>query len=234
MLNNVSTDPEKQPAGSPGTGASAAGATPDGPAGPRSRMPPEERRRQLIGIGLELLTERPLEAITVDEVARRAGISRGLLFHYFPTKRAFHAAVAAAGVRRLLRAVRPDPEAPPAERLGRTLSAYVAFVERRHGRFAEMVRGSWAADAELAALLAESRETMAGRLLEAAGVAEEPGGAAERGPAGDPLARHAARAWLSFAEQLALDWVAAPSVPRERLVRYLETTFRATVAAADG
>ena len=47
-------------------------------------------------IGLELLPTTPVQELTIDEVARRAGISRSLLFHYFATKRDYYTAVTRA------------------------------------------------------------------------------------------------------------------------------------------
>jgi AcrR family transcriptional regulator len=229
MLNNVS-EHEEQPgarqAASPSEPTHGDART-DGdtaPAPTRSRMPPEERRRQLVGIGLGLLRERPLDAITVDEVARRAGISRGLLFHYFPSKQAFHREVAAAGLRRLHRAMWPADARPAEERLRGAIDGYLAFVERRPGRVMEMAGGSWSADPELAAILRDARAAIADGLLAAADDGSD-------APADGPAARlrtQSARAWLAFAEQLALDWVAEPTVDREALVAHLEASFRAT------
>nr|MCU0297738.1 TetR/AcrR family transcriptional regulator [Candidatus Nanopelagicales bacterium] len=73
-----------------------------------ARMAPEDRRRQLIGVGLRMLTERPIQAVSVDAVAAEVGISRGLLFHYFPTKTDYYDAVLDAAVRRTLRNTEPD------------------------------------------------------------------------------------------------------------------------------
>lgn len=195
---------------------------------PRTRLSPDDRRRQLVGIGLQLLTEQPLDTITVDEVARRAGISRGLLFHYFASKREYHAAVAAAGVRRLMRAVTPEPSLPVDRQLPDALDRYVAFVERRHGRVAEMVRGSATGDPRLAALMDEAHATIADRLLETLDA-----------PVGDGFVRQAARAWLGFAERLILDWIATPTSSRDHLLAYLVDGFehavrRAAVAGPSG
>jgi AcrR family transcriptional regulator len=219
----------------------------DAPAPARSRMPPEERRRQLVGIGLGLLRERPLDAITVDEVARRAGISRGLLFHYFASKQAFHREVAAAGLRRLHRAMWPTDERPADERLRGAIDGYLAFVERRPGRVMEMAGGSWSADPELAEILRDARAAIADGLLAAAdagtpiatGIDRACGAsAAERpsppsdattAPHWHPLQVQSARAWLAFAERLALDWLVEPSIPRIELTAHLERTFRLAV-----
>ena len=60
------------------------------------RLTPDERRRQLLGIGLRMFVDKPVQEVSIDAVAAEAGISRGLLFHYFPTKTAYHQAVVAA------------------------------------------------------------------------------------------------------------------------------------------
>ena len=101
----------------------------------RQRLPAEDRRRQLVGIGLMMLRNRPIHELSIDAVAEEAGISRGLLFHYFPTKRDFYIAVISAAGRRLLRVTKPDPTLPPDEQLRQMLLAFVAFVSRRRDSY---------------------------------------------------------------------------------------------------
>ncbi len=71
----------------------------------RARLSLDERRQQLLDLGLELFSQRPFEDISVEDIADAAGISRGLLYHYFPSKRDFYVAVvrvAAAELRALI------------------------------------------------------------------------------------------------------------------------------------
>src|SRR6266508_1775381 len=96
----------------------------------RRRLTADDRRKQLVGIGLRMLTTRPIHELSVDTVAAEAGISRGLLFHYFPTKRDFYVEVMRAASRRLLRQTRPSADLPPAEQLRAMLTAYISFVAR--------------------------------------------------------------------------------------------------------
>ena len=84
---------------------------------PRTRLEPEARRAQLVELGLRMLDSRPLDQVTTDAVAAAAGISRALVFHYFPTKRDFHVAVAEAAGEELLARTAPDPALPPSERI---------------------------------------------------------------------------------------------------------------------
>lgn len=108
----------------------------------RVRMPKDERRRQLVGIGLRMLTERPIQDVSLDSVAAEAGISRGLLFHYFPTKTAFYEEVVAAAGRRVLRNVTPDDDVPADERVRQILDRYLAQIDRRRDVYLALVQGN--------------------------------------------------------------------------------------------
>ncbi|MFA9272200.1 MAG: TetR/AcrR family transcriptional regulator, partial [Baekduiaceae bacterium] len=109
------------------------------------RLPPDERRRQLVGIGLRMLTERPITEITVDDVAREAGISRSLLFNYFPSKRDYHLAVIRAAARRVRRVVLVDGD----EGVPVILDRFLAFLERRRDPYLSLLRGVGGADPDL-------------------------------------------------------------------------------------
>ena len=58
----------------------------------RARLDVDERRRQLVELGLDLFGSRSYDEVSIDELAAAAGISKGLLYHYFPTKRDFYVA----------------------------------------------------------------------------------------------------------------------------------------------
>lgn len=109
---------------------------------PRTRLSPEERRRQLLGIGLRMLTERPIQDVSVDAVAAAAGVSRALLFRYFPTKGAYHDAVIDAAVRRVLRNTRPDEGAKGAAALSQFVRRFLEQVERRRASYIALVYGT--------------------------------------------------------------------------------------------
>ncbi|WP_407685545.1 TetR/AcrR family transcriptional regulator [Mycobacterium sp. HUMS_1102779] len=59
----------------------------------RRRLSPEDRRAELLALGAEVFGQRPYDEVRIDEIAERAGVSRALMYHYFPDKRAFFAAV---------------------------------------------------------------------------------------------------------------------------------------------
>ena len=107
----------------------------------RTRMTPQERRRQLIAIGLRAFVDHPVQEVSLDAVAAEAGVSRGLLFHYFPTKTDFHTAVAQAGVRRMLRTMTPDRDSGGTEALGQLVTRFIAQVDRRRAAYLAFVHG---------------------------------------------------------------------------------------------
>lgn len=107
----------------------------------RTRLSPEDRRRQLLGIGLARLVADPLDDVPVDVVAAEAGISRGLLFHYFPTKADFQREVVAAAGRRMLRNVAPPRGVEGGDALRHMVVRFVEQVSRRRSFFLALVRG---------------------------------------------------------------------------------------------
>src|SRR5436853_7646623 len=86
-------------------------------AGTRTRLDIDLRRQQLVEVGMELFAKRPYDEVWVEEIAAAAGVSRGLLYHYFPTKRDFFVAVVRAQLERLAELTTPDTSKPALESL---------------------------------------------------------------------------------------------------------------------
>ena len=75
----------------------------------RRRLSPEDRRAELLALGAEVFGKRPYDEVRIDEIAERAGVSRALMYHYFPDKRAFFAAVVKDEADRLYEATQSLP-----------------------------------------------------------------------------------------------------------------------------
>lgn len=172
------------------------------------RLSADDRRRQLVGIGLRLLTDRPIDEVTIDEVAKVASISRSLLFHYFPTKRDYHVAVVQAAGRRLLRATEADPGASVEEQVRATIDGFLGFVQRRREPYLALVRGRSAGD-WVQPIHDEVRERLVDRALAATEHADR------------PMARLVARGWIALVEETALIWSRSPVGDRTAVVDYL-------------
>ncbi len=98
----------------------------------RRRLSPEDRRAELLALGAEVFGKRPYDEVRIDEIAERAGVSRALMYHYFPDKRAFFAAVVKDEADRLYAATNNDP--PPGltmfEEIRSGVLAYMAYHQQ--------------------------------------------------------------------------------------------------------
>jgi AcrR family transcriptional regulator len=176
-----------------------------GPA-PR-RLLVEERRQQLLQLGIEAFSARAYDQVSIDDVARAAGISKGLLYHYFPTKKDFYVATVREGARRMLETVvDPGPQVPPPERLERGLDTYLAYVAQHGKAYSALLRSGVGADPEAARIVDETREEFLRRLI--AGIAL---------PTPPPFLRTALRGWIGYVEAASLDWVEHGAHHRTRL-----------------
>jgi AcrR family transcriptional regulator len=176
---------------------------------PRLRRTAGDRREQLVQIGLELLPTTPVQELTIDEVARRAGISRSLLFHYFATKRDYYTAVTRAAADLLLEHLLPRSDEPRDDQVAGMLDRYVGWVETFRESHLAFIRGASGGDPWVAEVYEETRE----RLVEVAlGALELPH---------DEARRQLVRAWFAFTETLVGQWVQEPTLPRPELLTLL-------------
>jgi AcrR family transcriptional regulator len=98
---------------------------------------------RLVAAGIELLAEAGTDALSLREIARRAGVSHGAPRRYFPTHQALLAAIARQGYRQLgalVEATIGDRTADPRAALLAFGRRYVAFARDEPGMFALMFR----------------------------------------------------------------------------------------------
>lgn len=188
------------------------------------RLSPDQRRAQLVGIGVRLVSQSSFDAVPIDRVAEEAGISRSLLFHYFPTKRDFQVAVAEAGADELLAATEPNRTLPPEEQLRASLEAFVAYVSERGEAFTSLIRGASGGDPALQAVFDRAHGVVATRILEGLGVGEQ---------SETTLLRIAVRGWVAFLEEAVVVWLDTGGSTQDELVAILEASLLAAVTAAD-
>lgn len=103
---------------------------------------PEDRRSELLALGAEVFGQRPYDEVRIDEIAERAGVSRALMYHYFPDKRAFFAAVVRAETERLFEATNTLAAQGETlfERLRAGVVAYIRYDEQHpHGAWAAYI-----------------------------------------------------------------------------------------------
>jgi AcrR family transcriptional regulator len=183
----------------------------------RRRLSAEDRRRQLVGIGLAKIVDTPIQDLSMDEVATEAGISRGLLFHYFPTKTDFYLACIAAAGRRILRNTAPSPDDEGPAQVRSMVTAMIEQVDRRREFYLTLVHGSGVADPRLAEVHESVRSVSTDRVVAALGL--------------DAALREVVHAWWAYVEDRALTWSAVPPGARphtlEALVEHCERALAA-------
>jgi AcrR family transcriptional regulator len=185
----------------------------------RSRLEVDERRAQLLALGLELFSQNPYDELKIDAVAEKAGISKGLLYHYFPTKRAFYVEVLRVASQELLRVTEPG-DGTPLERVQRGIDAYLRYVESHRVAYVALLRGGVGSDSEVLAVIEETRTQFLTRIVEGIGVNPLP-----------PIWGLAMRGWIGFVEASSIEWAANPAVSMDELKTLLLTNLLATVSS---
>ncbi len=127
------------------------------PVEPRTRLDVDERRTQLVALGLEHFGSRAYDDVSIDAIATAAGISKGLLYHYFPTKRAYYAAIIREAAAQLVACTETDASIAPLERLHAGLDAYLGYVREHAKAYATLLRSGVGVDREIARIVDETR-----------------------------------------------------------------------------
>jgi len=192
----------------------------------RARLSVDERREQLVTLGGRIFSERPYDEVSIEGIAAAAGISKGLLYHYFPSKRDFYVAVVRHAAQEMEDATLADPALPAEERLVVGLDQYLDYVQQHARGFAAVLGAGIGNDPEVTAVVEGVRGVMTDRILTALPPSADPGG--------EPTAavRIAVRGWVGFAEAASLEWLAGDQVSREALRDLLIATLVAAVTAA--
>lgn len=188
----------------------------------RTRLSPDERRSQLLDLGVRLLATRSLDELSIDLLAEEAGISRGLLYHYFGSKHDFREAVVRRAADDLLAQTTPPDGGEPLERLLVSVTAYVDYVVANYEGYLSLVKGAASGNETLRRIYDEARSALTDRIFR-----EDTAGELV---ADTPLNRLVVRGWSALAEELVLTWKVEPDgVTREELLGVLVGALPALV-----
>lgn len=191
----------------------------------RVRLSPDERRLQLITLGVKMLGERAIEDISITEIAEQAGISRGLLFHYFPTKQDFQQAVIGHANAELLERVTPDRTLGLLDMLRDSIGRYVDYVCENRTSYLALLRGPTSVSPDLIPLVDSTREAIIGIILAEAPTPLDH----ER----RPRLLLGMRGWIAFVEESTLTWLRDEPLPRAELVDLLVDSLVALAGTLD-
>ena len=185
-----------------------------------TRLNVDERRRQLLAEATALFATHGYDELSMAKLAREAGISKPLLYHYFPSKRDLFEAVLAQAAEEHLRRIATDDTLSPAAQLTSAIDAYLTWIEENRGAYEKLLRS--AGIPEVRELIDRVRGETATRIL--AGLV----------PEGDPppKVRAAVRAWLWYMDGVCLDWVREGDLSKEDVQGLLLGTLLGALTAA--
>ena len=186
------------------------------------RLKVDERRRQLLERATELFATHGYDELSMAKIAREAGVSKPLLYHYFPTKRQLFEAALAQAAEQHLERIDWNGDLPPAEQLSQSLDAYLSWIEEHRATYEKLMRS--AGIPEVRELIDGVREETARRIL--AGLAPH------EADAPPPKVRAAVHGWLWFMDGVCLDWVAARDLTRAEVHGLLLGSLLGALSAA--
>jgi len=193
----------------------------------RTRLSPAERRTQLLELGFRLLATRSLDELSIDLLAEEAGISRGLMYHYFGSKLGFYEAVVQHAADDLYARTAPPDEGEPLERLLASLAGYVDYVIANHAGYRSLVKAATGGNDSLRAIYDATFAALAERFFTA-----DPDGVVVPDT---PAVRLLIHAWQAMVEDLVLTWCDSPAgLSREDLLQVVTTSLPALVDTLPG
>ncbi|MTD44573.1 TetR family transcriptional regulator [Conexibacter sp. W3-3-2] len=178
-----------------------------------TRLEHDERREQILACARRLFRDRHYSAVSTTEIAAEAGVARGLLHHYFGTKRDLYAEV----VRTMVRLPPPLPgddvrQRPIPDILDATIHGWLTMVSRnRETWFAAVGAEGLGPDPEIERILEEAREGIVDRWIEILAARHPDAPHDVVAPA-----RAAIRSHIALAESATREWLVRGRLSREQ------------------
>lgn len=202
------------------------------PARRRVRLDNDARRAQILGLARAAFSHRSYDDISIDDLAAEAKISKGLLYHYFPTKRDLYVAGLSEIAGELVQAVMSAATAStPDARVRAGLDAYLDFITRHDRAFVSLMRGGIGSDPSVAEIVDGVRRALYDSFLNDSPFKDA--------IAASPRLQTAIRGWIGAVEATSIVWCARPDAPdrlshaelRDLLTDILFATVRAVTPA---
>jgi AcrR family transcriptional regulator len=184
-------------------------------------MDPDARRDQILRVAARLFGERPYSEVSISDITGAAGIARGLLHHYFGSKRDLYLEVVRVFARAPLDSAPPEALGTP-QAWATLVDSFLDAIERNPTRWLNSVNaGGPERDDEVAAILDETREILADQTLLAIGLS---------GRSDEPLVRAFIRAWGGFVQELTVEWVSRHRIDRNQVRTVMLATLPLLIA----
>jgi AcrR family transcriptional regulator len=191
-------------------------------------MSTDDRREHLLAVGARLLGTRPYAEVSIEQIAEAAGVSKGLLYHYFPTKKDFILASLERGQRQLGELLTPVPDLPAAVQIRNGLERFLIFVEEHEAAYSAIFRSRGGGDREIQAALDQGREERLEAVVDSMVGWDGAGAPLER----TPQLETAMQGWFFFVEGAVLRWLERRDLERQQLRQLLELALLGSLQAA--
>jgi AcrR family transcriptional regulator len=186
----------------------------------RRRLEVDERRRQLLSLGVELFAQHAYDELSMRKIARAAGISHALFYRYFPSKQSYFRAALEQAAEDLRARTAPDPSMPPWEQLVEGLEGFLELVDENALAYRQLLR-SLASAPEVRELIEDVRDSTSERILAGLFPDQPP-----------PKARAAVTGWLWYMDGVLLDWIEHRDLERQEVRDLLLDSLGGMLAAA--
>lgn len=169
-----------------------------------------------------MFAERPFSDVWIEEVAEQAGVSRGLVYHYFPNKRDFYAAIVRHGSDNALRITAPDDALPPLQRLRASIDHFLVYVEANENAVRSVHRGQHSVDEEILTVIRGVRDAQADRIIRFLIPDQKP----------SPTLLLALEGWMNFNNAVMFDWLDSHMIERDKLLDLMTGVLGGILVAA--
>jgi AcrR family transcriptional regulator len=186
-----------------------------------TRLQVDERRRQLLELGARLFATHSYAELSMAKIAREAGISKALLYHYFPSKQDFFVATLQQGAEEIARRTEPDPDLPLFEALANSIDGFLGWIDENETAYRKLIE-SVGSVPEVKELVDGIRDATSARILEGLGAGDPP----------PPKVRAAARGWLWLMDGVILDWLEHRDMSRAEVRDLLLASLAGSLSAA--
>jgi len=185
----------------------------------RTYMAQDSRRQQLLDLGLELFGTHAYDEVSINDIAQQADISRGLMYHYFGSKRGFYLEVIRYATDLLLEHIHPDATRSPEDNLREGLRSFFRFAEEHGQAYLMVLHSGLGFDEEVRIFLDKIRDEIVQRMLGSVPYLES-----------TPLIHTLARGWLSSVETCVQRLLQEGDVTEDALINYLGASLVSLLA----
>lgn len=183
------------------------------------RLSPDERREQILRVATSHFSRSGYEAVSVRAIAADAGVTRALIYHYFPGKEAILEAVLRQEAKKLLADTAPDPKLTPRENLQRALDIYLNHFSASSGELRELYAPPPAGPSLLQQLAEDNNRVHVERVV------------GYLGQKMNPTLEVAVKSWLAFVGEAARGSHGGRLVPRKKIIRLCLDALRAVTGS---